>query len=150
MKLGLAGRALELRRVRNDVLETTREGSACEMDDPDEAASTSVGTELLFENDIVRVWEMRLDPGESSPVHRHRCDYLIAYVDSLEGDISRQQASTQRAYDSGYVAYLPVPVEGSEEQRLSNAGGRFHRHFVIEFLGLNDAAPESNNGRERR
>ena len=30
-----------------------------------------VATKVLFENDRVRVWEMRLEPGESSPVHRH-------------------------------------------------------------------------------
>jgi hypothetical protein len=33
--------------------------------------STKVGTKLLFENDRVRVWEMRLKPGESSERHTH-------------------------------------------------------------------------------
>lgn len=42
-----------------------------------------VATKMLFENDRVRVWEMRLDPGESSAVHRHDLDYVLVQI---EGD----------------------------------------------------------------
>jgi len=42
-----------------------------------------VGTKVLLENDRVRVWELRLDPGGRSPVHRHDVDYLLI---QLEGD----------------------------------------------------------------
>ena len=31
----------------------------------------NVATKLLFENEIVRVWEMNLAPGERSDRHRH-------------------------------------------------------------------------------
>lgn len=40
----------------------------------------SVGTELLLENERVRVWEIRLDPGERLPVHRHVLDYFWVAV----------------------------------------------------------------------
>lgn len=42
-----------------------------------------VATTLLFENDRVRVWEMRLAPGEESALHRHEHDYLMI---QLAGD----------------------------------------------------------------
>ena len=42
--------------------------------------SRDVGTELLFENDRVRVWGMELAPGESSPYHRHESDYVYVYT----------------------------------------------------------------------
>jgi len=32
--------------------------------------STNIGTELLFENERIRVWSMVLQPGEESPLHR--------------------------------------------------------------------------------
>ncbi len=32
----------------------------------DEQPTTNVGTDILFENDVVRLWRMRLAPGESS------------------------------------------------------------------------------------
>jgi len=44
----------------------------------------NVGTMLLYEDDDVRVWEMRLEPGEASDLHRHDHDYILA-IDS--GDL---------------------------------------------------------------
>jgi hypothetical protein len=40
----------------------------------------SVGSELLLENERVRVWEIRLEPGERLPVHRHVLDYFWVAV----------------------------------------------------------------------
>ncbi len=42
-----------------------------------------VGTALLFENDRVRVWELRLEPGDRSDLHHHEVDYVMI---QLEGD----------------------------------------------------------------
>ncbi len=39
-----------------------------------------VGTRLLLENDRVRVWEVRLAPGETGAVHRHLHDHLLVQV----------------------------------------------------------------------
>ncbi|GJM39602.1 MAG: hypothetical protein DHS20C19_29690 [Acidimicrobiales bacterium] len=42
-----------------------------------------VGTTLLFENERVRVWELRLEPGQRSDLHHHATDYVMI---QLEGD----------------------------------------------------------------
>jgi hypothetical protein len=42
-----------------------------------------VGTKVLFENERVKVWELALEPGESTDVHEHFNDYLLI---QLEGD----------------------------------------------------------------
>ena len=39
-----------------------------------------IATSVLFENDRVRVWEMRLDPGERSAIHEHKLDYVMIQV----------------------------------------------------------------------
>lgn len=39
-----------------------------------------IATGLLFENDRVRVWEMRLQPGEEGAVHRHDNDYVMIQI----------------------------------------------------------------------
>ena len=49
----------------------------------DERSFGDIGTRVLFENDRVRVWELRLEPGERSDLHRHENDYLMI---QLEGD----------------------------------------------------------------
>ena len=40
-----------------------------------------VGTKLLHEDDRVRIWEIKLAPGEETPPHRHELDYYIIIVD---------------------------------------------------------------------
>jgi beta-alanine degradation protein BauB len=40
-----------------------------------------VATKVLLDNDRVRIWEMRLDPGQDSAVHRHDLDYVLVQVD---------------------------------------------------------------------
>ena len=39
-----------------------------------------IATKLLMENDRVRIWEMRLEPGERSALHRHERDYIMIQV----------------------------------------------------------------------
>jgi hypothetical protein len=40
-----------------------------------------VGTRLLHEDDRVRIWELKLAPGEETAPHRHDHDYYIIMVD---------------------------------------------------------------------
>jgi predicted metal-dependent enzyme (double-stranded beta helix superfamily) len=40
-----------------------------------------VGTKLLHEDDRVRIWEIKLQPGEETPPHRHELDYYIIIID---------------------------------------------------------------------
>jgi len=43
-----------------------------------------VGTQVLYEDDDVKIWEMELAPGEASDLHHHEHDYLLV-IDS--GDL---------------------------------------------------------------
>jgi oxalate decarboxylase/phosphoglucose isomerase-like protein (cupin superfamily) len=40
-----------------------------------------IGTALLFENDRIRAWEVKLAPGERVPFHHHRTAYLWICID---------------------------------------------------------------------
>ena len=51
--------------------------------------SMDVGTEVLFENDVVKVWGMELEPGESSPYHRHEHDYFYIYTTPSRIEVHR-------------------------------------------------------------
>ncbi|MEL7462610.1 MAG: DUF1330 domain-containing protein [Pseudomonadota bacterium] len=42
----------------------------------DNVYNGKIGTDLVFENDRVRVWHMTLAPGEKMPVHRHVLTYF--------------------------------------------------------------------------
>lgn len=36
-----------------------------------------VGSNVVWENDKIKVWEFNLEPGEQTPVHRHELDYIF-------------------------------------------------------------------------
>lgn len=65
-----------------------------------------IATELVYEDDHVRVWTQHLAPGEASPLHRHDHDYVIVDV---EGD---------------RIAAEPVPDSGGEFDTYIEAGVR--------------------------
>src|SRR2546423_8015477 len=39
-----------------------------------------VGNRILFENDLVRVWEISLEPGDHLPLHSHALPYLVVTI----------------------------------------------------------------------
>jgi len=65
-----------------------------------------VGTRLWFENDRIRVWEVRLGPGERTPFHAHTRRYFWTVVD---GGTGRQRTADGtvivREYHTGDTSY---------------------------------------------
>ena len=40
-----------------------------------------IATDVLFENDAVKIWNLIVDPGESSDWHMHQRDYVTIVVE---------------------------------------------------------------------
>jgi quercetin dioxygenase-like cupin family protein len=95
--------------------------------------ASEVGTRLLFENDRVRVWDLRLAPGESTGMHRHTTDYL--YVVIGDGTLARVDADGSRrspkAMRDGEVHWRPVA--GEDVHEAVNVGDRPWRNIVVEL-----------------
>jgi hypothetical protein len=95
-----------------------------------------VATKLLFENERVRIWEMRLDPGESGAVHRHDLDYVLVQI---EGD--RMAVVPEPDSGGSFREYLEAPVFPGQTIFLSrggietakNVGQRAYREILIEL-----------------
>ena len=64
-----------------------------------------VGTKVVFENDQVRVWVLKLAPGERSAVHRHDLDHLLIQV---KGD--RIAVAPEPDTESPYRDYFEAEV----------------------------------------
>ena len=60
-----------------------------------------VGTRKVYENEDIVMWEFFLDPGETTPVHTHRHDYVFYVV----------AGSTVAVLDANGVEIVEVPVE---------------------------------------
>jgi len=96
-----------------------------------------VGSKVIFENDRVRVWELRLAPGEESPVHRHDHDHLLIQV-SGDRIAVVPEADTQSRYKDyleadvrpGEVAF----VRGGGIETARNVGAEPYREIIVELI----------------
>jgi beta-alanine degradation protein BauB len=100
------------------------------------APTEQVGSQLLFENERVRVWELAVEPGESLETHIHREDYL--YIVSSGGtlrfaDPDNPADARDVQFEDNQVAFVTVPDEGKVDNRLTNVGNKPHRNYVIEL-----------------
>jgi beta-alanine degradation protein BauB len=97
-----------------------------------------VGTTVVYEDAAVRVWVLKLAPGEESAVHRHELDHLLVqvrgdriavipepdtkgpYTEELAADVVPgavvhvRRGGVERARNVGTEPYLEVIVEIKE------------------------------------
>ena len=96
----------------------------------DDRALGNVATKLLFENELVRVWEMRLAPGERSDRHRHDLPYLMCIVEGSRIDAEIEGVgNVEIPVQPGSVFFVPP---GSTETAI-NPGGQPFREILIEL-----------------
>ncbi len=95
--------------------------------------STKVGTKLLFENDRVRVWDLCLQPGESTGLHRHECDYLYVVIGggTLQGKNADGSNKPAQAMSDGEVHFRGI--DGEDVHEAVNIGDGPWRNIVVEL-----------------
>ena len=94
-----------------------------------------LGTKVLFENDRVRVWEVRLAPGERGAFHLHDRHYFWTVVD---GGIGKQRSEDGtwklRRYDVGDTSYQDNSAANPMIHDFENAGDSDIRFVTVELL----------------
>ncbi len=104
------------------------------MTAPVDSANNPIGTEMVFEDEHVRIWRIDLQPGEVAALHTHILDYTTVVV---EGSI------VERPNGDGTVDRIEVKPgdfmrwhQGTQTHSLRNIGpGRF-RNVIIEMKSL--------------
>lgn len=93
-----------------------------------------LGTSLWFENDHVRVFEVRLDPGERGPFHAHVTTYFWTVVEPGRG-LQRFPDGTYvvRDYALGETKYLVHSAEDVLIHDLENVGSTTLRFVTVEL-----------------
>jgi beta-alanine degradation protein BauB len=115
-------------------------------------ASTAVGTEVLSENESIRVSQMILAPGETCPPHRHLHDHVILYAEPATIRTELDGRPVIQHVEDGCVSYRAVGPRGLPPHSITNAADRPSRHFILELLGpsASDApTAHQHNGRAR-
>jgi len=125
---------LEKKAVREDRTEWPAEIKA-EFEREHKQHNGCVGSELLSENERVRIWIIRLKPGERIGFHRHVLDYFWTSVNGGRG--------RQHLMDGTTVEYTYAPGETRHESYgpgqykvhdLTNLGDKEMIFNTIEFL----------------
>ena len=89
-----------------------------------------VATRLLFENDRVRVWEMVLEPGQSSDWHRHEHPYVLCIVDGDTVDAVMEDGRELSVPAAPGTVYFVPP--GATEVAVNRSATTF-REVLIEL-----------------
>ncbi len=72
-----------------------------------------VATKKLLENDKIIVWELSLEPGESTGVHTHEYDYMVHVIDG----------ATLHATDGNGENPADVPLKDDDTFYFEVSGG---------------------------
>jgi quercetin dioxygenase-like cupin family protein len=98
-----------------------------------------VGTELLFENNSVKIWDLSLAPGQSSHWHRHDLDYVT---------VGLTESRMMREFEDGTVDESLGSVgryrfaEKHGPHVVTNIGDAPHRNILIEIKETKEPSEE--------
>ena len=94
----------------------------------------NVADRVLFEDENVRIWEMKLEPGQHSDLHHHDHDY---YLVIMSGDLVAGVPPKDSPMDP-FVGKVPpqgntVPVPKGGTEWAFNVGTRTYHEILIEL-----------------
>ena len=98
-------------------------------------SNLAVGTKMWFENHRLKVWEIRLEPGERGPFHAHTRNYFWTVVEGGRG-LQRLSDGTfrERDYEVGDTSYLEHSADSVLIHDLENVGETVLRFVTVELL----------------
>ncbi|MEQ8442746.1 MAG: hypothetical protein RIM33_16080 [Alphaproteobacteria bacterium] len=107
-----------------------------------------VGSDIVFEDEKVRVWNFELRPGESTAMHTHEHDYIwyaisgapLQLYDENEKDLGVLDVPTGAVFNlklrGDEIEIVSEPGKGMRapvRHRAVNAGKEPYREILIEF-----------------
>lgn len=99
-----------------------------------------VGSVLVSESDRVRVWHIRLRPGERMPFHRHNVDYFWTALTEGKSRSHQQDGSIVEAtYKAGTTQHYSFRKGEFKIHDLENIGDTELVFTTVEFLNSSNA-----------
>ena len=95
-----------------------------------------VGTKVVFENEQVRVWVLRLAPGERSAVHRHDLDHLLIQIrgDRIAVEPEPDAEGPHRDYlEADVIPGMVVHVPKGGIETAVNIGADPYYEVIVEL-----------------
>jgi hypothetical protein len=95
-----------------------------------------IGSKVVFEDDRVRVWILKLAPGEESPTHQHDLDHLLIQVmgDRIAVVPEPDSASPYKDYlEADVVAGAVTFMRRGGIETARNVGQQPYREIIVEL-----------------
>jgi beta-alanine degradation protein BauB len=90
-----------------------------------------IGTELIKEDENVRIWRIVLEPGEEAPWHTHHLDYTSIVLEGSLLERYNGDGTTDRyEVKPGDLMRL---YEGSTRHALKNVGNSRFSNVIVEI-----------------
>ena len=102
----------------------------------DGRAFGGIGTNVVYEDDAVRVWRLKLAPGEESPVHRHELDHLLIQVSGDRIAVVPEPDSEgpfREVLEADVVPGAVVHVRRGGVERARNVGVQPYLEMIVEL-----------------
>jgi hypothetical protein len=103
-----------------------------------------IGTNVVYEDDTVRVWRLKLAPGEESAVHRHELDHLLIQVSGDRIAVVPEPDSEgpfREMLEADVVPGAVVHVHRGGVEVARNIGSQPYLEVIVELKG-----PETRTG----
>lgn len=89
-----------------------------------------IGTSVLFENDLVRVWEVVVEPGDKQKMHHHTLPYVVVAIEPGNNRITSIDGETRETVEvPGHVVFQ----DAGQIHELHNIGKTRYRNRLIEI-----------------
>ncbi len=107
-----------------------------------------LGTEKMFENDQVSVWNFEIAPGEETEMHTHERNYMwyaiqgstVQVLDENDNDLGSLEIQTGDVYsfkvEDGDIVVLSEPSKGVRfpaKHKARHIGATTYREVMVEY-----------------
>jgi beta-alanine degradation protein BauB len=109
-----------------------------------------IGSNVVYEDDAVRVWRLKLAPGEESAVHRHDLDHLLIQVCGDRIAVIPEPDSEGPFREELAADVVPgavVHVRRGGVERARNVGNEPYLEMIVELKHSSSSPPEAPAGR---
>ena len=73
-----------------------------------------IATKRIFENDKITVWEMVLEPGESTGVHTHLHDFVVYVLEGSTGEATDKDGNVLGRLELASGDTMAFTLDGDE------------------------------------
>jgi quercetin dioxygenase-like cupin family protein len=90
----------------------------------------AIGTEVIFENEAVRIWDMRVGPRGRKPWHHHKLPYVIVPITGGKVEIETVEGKIYHGEEASGEA---IWRDAGERHELRNLTDKPYQNVLVEI-----------------